>query len=290
LRPLLAVLKVRIGASRKVGFAVNMLPIVDSHCHLDFEDFRDDLPSILKNARHAGIIAMVCVGSGGDFATAERAVALANREADVFAAIGIHPHDAAKMTPDLWPSLQKLAEDPRVVGIGETGLDYFYDHSPRDVQRDVFVRFLQLATTVERPVICHIRDAHEDAAEVLHTGPIPAAGGVIHCFTGNVQDARRYLDLGLYLSFSGVLTFKKAEDLRAAAAYAPPDRILVETDAPYLAPIPHRGKRNEPAFVVRTLETLAEVRGMSVARAAEVTTANALRLFRLTPRLAPVDG
>jgi TatD DNase family protein len=265
-----------------------MLPIVDSHCHLDFEDFRDDLPSILKSARDAGIIAMVCVGSGGDLATAERAVALANRESDVFAAIGIHPHDVAKMTPEMWSGLTELAKDPRVVGIGETGLDYFYDHSPRDVQRDVFLRFLRLASSAAKPVICHVRDAHEDAAQILHSGPIPEAGGVIHCFTGNVEHARKYLDLGLYLSFSGVLTFKKADDLRAAAAYAPPDRILVETDAPYLAPIPHRGKRNEPAFVVRTLEALAEVRGMGFPRAAEATTANALRLFRLTPPLALV--
>jgi TatD DNase family protein len=260
-----------------------MLPIVDSHCHLDFEDFHDDLPAVLERARGAGIIAMVCVGSGGDLTTAERAVALANQERDVFAAVGIHPHDAAKITPDFWPALEKLAQDPRVVGIGETGLDYFYDHSPRQVQREVFEAFLKLASSVNRPVICHVRDAHEDAAQVLGTGPIPEAGGVIHCFTGNVDDARRYLDLGLYLSFSGVLTFKKADDVRKAAAYAPEDRIMVETDAPYLAPIPHRGKRNEPAFVVKSLEALAQVRGISPSRAAEATTANAFRLFRLTP-------
>lgn len=260
-----------------------MSPIVDSHCHLDFEDFRDDLPAVLERARAAGIIAMVCVGSAGDLATAERAVALANKEPDVFAAVGIHPHDAAKITPDFWPALEKLAKEPRVVGIGETGLDYFYDHSPRQLQREVFETFLRLATTVNRPVICHIRDAHEDAARVLRAGPIPDAGGVIHCFTGNVDDARKYLDLGLYLSFSGVLTFKKADDLRKAAAYAPEDRIMVETDAPYLAPIPHRGKRNEPAFVAKSLEALAQVRGIGLARAADATTANAFRLFRLTP-------
>jgi len=264
-----------------------MLPTVDSHCHLDFEDFRDDLPAVLDRARSAGIIAMVCVGSGGDLATAERAVALANQESDVFAAVGIHPHDAAKITPDFWPVLEKLAKDPRVVGIGETGLDYFYDHSPRQVQREVFEAFLRLATAVDRPVICHVRDAHEDAARVLRSGPIPGAGGVIHCFTGNVDDARKYLDLGLHLSFSGVLTFKKADDLRKAAAFAPDDRIMVETDSPYLAPIPHRGKRNEPAFVMKSLEALAQVRGITPSRAAEVTTANAFRLFRLSlPGLA----
>jgi TatD DNase family protein len=259
-----------------------MFPIVDSHCHLDFEDFREDLASVIDRARSAGIIAMVCVGSGEDLATAERAVALANREADIYAAVGIHPHDAAKLTPDLWTALEKLAADPRVVGIGETGLDYFYDHSPRDVQREVFQRFLRLAATVARPIICHVRDAHEDAIAVLRAGPLPDAGGVIHCFTGTVEDARRYLDLGLYLSFSGVMTFKKADELRKAAAYAPADRILVETDAPYLAPIPHRGQRNEPAFVAKTLEALAQVRGISLPTAAEATTANAFRLFQLS--------
>jgi len=260
-----------------------MLPIVDSHCHLDFEDFRDDLPAVIERARHASIIAMVCVGSGSDLATAERAVELAKKEPDVFAAIGIHPHDAAKLTPEIWAGLETLAKEERVVGIGETGLDYFYDHSPRQVQREAFERFLRLAVSVGRPVICHVRDAHDDAAEVLRAGPLPDAGGVIHCFTGTVEDARRYLDLGLYLSFSGVLTFKKADDLRKAAAYAPADRILIETDAPYLAPIPHRGERNEPAFVVKTLEALAQVRSAGVGRIAEATTANAFRLFRLSP-------
>jgi TatD DNase family protein len=258
-----------------------MLPIVDSHCHLDFEDFRDDLPAILERARAAGIMAMVCVGAGGDLETAERAAALAEREPDVYAAVGIHPHDAAKLTPEMWPALTELGKRERVVGIGETGLDYFYDHSPRQVQREAFERFLQVAVAVKRPVICHVRDAHEDAATVLAAGPLPDEGGVIHCFSGNRDHARRYLDLGLHLSFSGVITFKKADDIRAAAAYAPADRILVETDAPYLAPVPHRGQRNEPAFVVKTLEALAGVRGMPLGRAAEVTTANAFRLFGL---------
>jgi TatD DNase family protein len=269
-----------------------MLPIVDSHCHLDFEDFREDLPAVLDRARATGLVAMVCVGSGGDLGTAERAVELAGREPEVFAAIGIHPHDAAKMTPELWPALEELAKKPRVVGIGETGLDYFYDHSPRQVQREVFERFLKLATAAKRPVICHVRDAHDDAVAVLRAGPIPDAGGVIHCFSGNVEDARRYLDLGLHLSFSGVITFKKADDLREAAAYAPADRILVETDAPFLAPIPHRGQRNEPSFVAKTLDSLARVRGITPSQAAEATTANAFRLFDLTiaPIVAPITA
>jgi TatD DNase family protein len=261
---------------------MSMLPIVDSHCHLDFEDFRDELPAVLERARAAGILAMVCVGSGGDLETARRAAALATQEPDIFAAVGIHPHDAGKIEPDFWPALEELAKQPRVVGIGETGLDYFYDHSPKQVQREVFERFLRLATAVKRPVICHVRDAHEDAIAVLRVGPLPDQGGVIHCFTGNVENARCYLDLGFHLSFSGVITFKKADDIRAAAAFAPTDRIMVETDAPYLAPIPHRGKRNEPAYVVKTLEALAQVRGSSPGRIAEATTTNAFRLFNLT--------
>jgi TatD DNase family protein len=259
-----------------------MLPIVDSHCHLDFESFREDLPAVLERARAAGIVAMVCVGSGEDVATAERAVALADKQPDVYAAVGIHPHDAGKMLPEFWPALEELARKPRAVGVGESGLDYFYDHSPRQVQREVFERFLRLATAVKRPVMCHVRDAHEDAIAMLRTGPLPDECGMIHCYSGNVDQARRYLDLGMYLSFSGVITYKKADEIRAAAAYAPADRILIETDAPYLAPIPHRGHRNEPAYVVQTLEALARVRGISPSRAAEATTANAFRLFNLS--------
>ncbi len=258
-----------------------MNPIIDSHCHLDFEDFREDLPAVLGRAREAGLVAMVSVGAGADLATAQRAVDLAGKEPDVFAAVGIHPHEAGKVQPEFWPALAELARQPEVVGIGETGLDYFYDHSPREVQREIFTRFLLLAHAADLPVICHIRDAHDDAVAILHDGPLPAAGGVIHCFSGDVDQARQYLDLGLFLSFSGLLTFKKADDVRRAAAYAPADRVLVETDAPYLAPVPHRGHRNEPAFVSQTLEALAQVRQIPVGRAAETTTANALRLYRL---------
>jgi TatD DNase family protein len=260
-----------------------MLPIVDTHCHLDpeSEEFRADLPAVLERARAAGVLGMVCIGTGQDLETAKRAVALAEKEPDVFAAIGIAPHDAVKVQPEHWPAFAELAKHPRVVAIGETGLEYHYDHSPRPVQREVFAGFLRLAADARRPVICHVRDAHEDVIAMLRAGPLPDPGGVIHCYSGNVAHARSYLDLGLYLSFSGVITFKKADDIRAAAAYAPVDRILVETDAPYLAPIPHRGQRNEPAYIVKTIEALAQVRGLSPGRIAEATTANAFRLFNL---------
>jgi TatD DNase family protein len=254
--------------------------MIDTHCHLDVADFGADRPEVMARARAAGITTMVCIGSGRDIGAAREAVRLAGVEPDVYASVGIHPHDVAGMTEADWDELARLARAPRVVGIGETGLDYYYDHSPREAQRAAYRRFIGLARDSGQPVISHIRDAHADAAEILAETGAAALGGVIHCFSGGVDDARRYLDLGQYLSFSGILTFKTAAPIREAAAFAPADRILVETDAPFLAPIPHRGKRNEPAFVVKTVETLAGVRGMSFEEAVRVTTENARRLFR----------
>jgi len=254
--------------------------MIDTHCHLDVADFGADRPEVMARARAAGITTMVCIGSGRDITAAREAVRLAGVEPDVYASVGVHPHDVVGMTESDWDELARLARAPRVVGIGETGLDYYYDHSPRETQRAAYRRFIALARDAERPVISHIRDAHTDAAEIIADTGAAALGGVIHCFSGGVDDARRYLDLGQYLSFSGILTFKTAAPIREATAFAPADRILVETDAPFLAPIPHRGKRNEPAFVVKTVETLASVRGMSFEEAVRVTTENARRLFR----------
>ena len=168
-----------------------------------------------------------------------------------------------------------------MVAVGETGLDYFYDHSPRDKQAEVFRRFLGLSRSAHRPFVCHVRDAHEDALAILRAESPGEAGGVVHCFSGNLDHARGYLDLDLDLSFSGILTFKNADEIRRVAAYAPLRSILVETDAPYLAPMPFRGKRNEPSFVVKTLEALAAVRGIPFASTAEATTENARRRFQL---------
>jgi TatD DNase family protein len=255
--------------------------MIDSHCHLDEERFGADLPGVLERARAAGVRAMICIGSGRDLASARASVALATREPDVYATVGVHPHDVAGMSEADWTELRDLATGARVVGIGETGLDYFYDHSPRDAQRAAYRRFIGLAREVNKPLSSHIRDAHEDAATMLRDERAADVGGVIHCFTGGVEDARRYLDLGHHLSFSGILTFKNADPVRAAAVFAPLDRILVETDAPFLAPIPHRGKRNEPAFVAATLEALARLRGISPDEAAAATAANTRRLFGL---------
>jgi TatD DNase family protein len=255
--------------------------MIDSHCHLDFADYSADLPAVLTRAREAGVTAFVCIGSGRDISSARGAVALAAAESDVFAAVGVHPHDAARMTEEDWAELDVLARAPRVVGVGETGLDYHYDLSPREVQQAAYRRFIDLARAAGRPVVSHVREAHEDAARILGEERVGDVGGVIHCFTGGVVDARRYLDLGHYLSFSGILTFRNAEDVRAAAAFAPLDRLLVETDAPYLAPIPHRGKRNEPAFLAETLRVLAGVRFSDVSTVEAATIENTKRLFSL---------
>jgi len=258
-----------------------MPEIIDSHCHLDFPDYGDELPEVLARARAAGVVRMICVGSGKDLGSARSAIALAAREPDIYASVGIHPHDVAHMDEASWQELDGLARAPRVVAIGETGLDYYYDHSPRDQQRSAFRRFIALACTTRLPIICHIRDAHEEAAEILAAENAAEVGGVIHCFTGGVADARRYLALGFQLSFSGILTFKNATAIREAAVDAPLERVMVETDAPYLAPIPHRGKRNEPSYVVNTLALLAELRGISFDEAAAATTANTRRVFNL---------
>jgi TatD DNase family protein len=255
--------------------------MIDSHCHLDFAEYASDRGEVLARARSVGVSAFVCIGSGQDTTSARQAVALAAAEGDVYAAVGVHPHDVAGMSEADWTELDGLARAARVVGIGETGLDYHYDHSPRDVQQRAYERFIALARAVGRPVISHVRDAHDDAARILRDAGAAEVGGVIHCFTGGVAEARRYLDLGHHLSFSGILTFKNAQPIRDAAAFAPAERILIETDAPYLAPIPHRGKRNEPSYIVETLRVLAEVRGAAIADVEAVTTENTRRLFGL---------
>lgn len=256
---------------------------IDSHAHIDAGDFDADRDQVLARAHAAGVHEMVCVGAAGDLATAERTVALAERVPGLYATVGVHPHEAARMEPDWWPALARLAGRDAVVGIGETGLDYFYDSSPRDVQRACFRRFLELGRTLGLPVVCHVRDAHDDARAILREQDAGAIGGVIHCFTGTPEDAAAYVDMGLYVSFSGIVTFpgKRSDPVRAAVRVVPRDRLLIETDCPYLAPAPHRGKRNEPAFVVHTAEIVAREAGLALAELAELTTANTRRLFSL---------
>jgi TatD DNase family protein len=263
--------------------------MIDSHCHLEPAFFGEDCAEVLARARNAGIEALVCIGSGRGLEPARQALVLAAAEADVFATVGVHPHDVSLMSEDEWRELDGLARAHKVVGVGETGLDYHYDLSPREQQRAAYRRFVALARGARRPVVSHVRDAHDDAVDILRSEGAAEVGGVIHCFTGGVDEARRYLAIGQHLSFSGILTFKNAEGIRAAAAFAPLDRILVETDAPYLAPIPHRGRRNEPAFITETLRVLAAVRAAPVDELAAATAANTRRLFSL-PESVPPPG
>jgi len=253
--------------------------LVDSHCHLDDSKFDEDREQVIERARAAGVERMLAIGTGDGPPDLETATRLADRYPFIYATIGVHPHEASKAQPETYDSLRALTTHPKVLGIGEIGLDYHYDFSPRDVQREVFERQLAIAREAKKPIIIHTREAWEDTLAILQqhwTG-----GGIMHCFTGDAAQARQALDLGFHLSFGGVLTFPKAESLREAARLAPADRLLVETDCPYLAPVPHRGKRNEPGFVVDTARRLAEVRGVTPEEIAELTTANFDRLFGL---------
>ena len=255
---------------------------MDSHAHLDFEDYQGELESVAARARAAGVERVVLIGlwrAPGQFGNA---LELASRQPGWYSAtIGVHPHECARVPEEDWRAMEALARDPRVVGVGETGLDFHYDHSPRDVQEASFRRSVAAAKAAGKPVVVHVREADEACARVLREEGVPAAGGVIHCFTGDWPRARAYLDLGLHLSVAGVVTFKTADGLRDAVRRAPRDRVLVETDCPFLAPIPYRGKRNEPAYVARTAEKVAELWGITVDEVGEITTANARRFFRL---------
>jgi TatD DNase family protein len=252
--------------------------LVDSHCHLDFADFGAELDAVVERAGAAGVATMVTICTR--LTEFERVRAIAERYPNVWCSVGIHPHEAASEPETAAARLVELARHPRVVGIGETGLDYHYDHSPRERQREVFRAHIEAARLSGLPLIVHSRNADADTVELLEEGA--AAGGltgVIHCFSSTELLARGALALGFYISLSGILTFRNAEELRRIARDVPPERLLVETDAPYLAPVPHRGKRNEPAFVTYTAACLAGLRGQEPAALAAQTTANFHRLF-----------
>jgi TatD DNase family protein len=251
--------------------------LIDSHCHLDDKQFDPDRDAVIQRALEAGVERMMAIGTGDGPPDLEAALRLARRHDFIYATVGVHPHDAAKATPETFAALEALAADTKVLAIGEIGLDYHYDFSPRNVQREVFVEQLKLAGRAGKPIVIHTREAWDDTLLVLREHW--SGGGIIHCFSGGPGEARQALDLGFHLSFGGVLTFPKADALREAARLGPEDRLLVETDAPYLAPVPKRGKRNEPAFMLETARRLAEVRGVAPERIAEVTTENFARLM-----------
>ena len=257
---------------------------VDSHAHIDGEEFDVDRDEVLKRARERGVRAILNVGTGdprsGVF---ERAVALAEEHADVYAAVGVHPHDARLFDERASELLQTLAQgSSRVIAWGEIGLDYHYDHSPRDVQREAFARQLCLAREANLPVVIHTREADAETMEILESEYSQTArGGVMHCFGGSYEMAKRALDLNFMISFAGILTFKKAEALRDVARRLPLERVLIETDCPYLAPVPHRGRRNEPAYVVEVAACLAELHNREAAEVGKITGANFTSFFKV---------
>jgi TatD DNase family protein len=275
-----ALVRLRVsGVSSRLGTVV--LDLFDSHCHLDDEAFAADREAVLDRARTAGVRGVVTVGTS--LASSRRAIALAEQHADVYAAVAIHPHDASNATAAAMAELETLARHPRVVAIGETGLDYYRDFAPREAQAQAFRAHLALARLLNLPVIIHNRDAHLDVMQILaEEAPLRV---IMHCFSGSPEVARRCLDCGYYLGLGGPLTYRNARRALEVAAYVPPDRLLLETDAPYLPPEPHRGRRNEPSYLPLIAWAAAHARGVSAGTVAEITTSNAREAFGLA-RLA----
>ncbi len=257
--------------------------LIDSHCHLDFPELADDEAGVLARARTAGVAGMLTIGTRLD--QFERVRAIAERHDNVWCSVGVHPHEAkdeGQRTPD---RLIEATHHPKVVGIGETGLDFYYAHSPRDEQAESFRAHIAASRTTGLPLIVHTRDADRETIDILEEeagkGSFP---GLIHCFSSSAEVARHALALGLYISISGIVTFKAAESLRTVVRDIPLDRLLVETDSPYLAPIPKRGKTNEPAYVAHTAAKVAELKGVGIAELEAATTANFFRLFTKAER------
>ncbi|WP_437311596.1 TatD family hydrolase [Sorangium sp. So ce388] len=258
--------------------------IIDSHCHVDPHHFREGADAVLDRARAAGVDAFVVVGVDADLSAARFAADLAARRADVHAAVGVHPHDASALDDRMLAELEVLARRPEVVAVGEIGLDYHYMHSPRDTQQRVFADLVALARKVEKPIVIHTREAAEDTLAILERAGASEVGGIIHCFSEDRAFAERALALDFDLSFSGIVTFKSARAIQEVAAWAPGDRILVETDSPYLAPVPFRGKRCEPGHVLHTARFVAELRGEPFEALAARTAENTCRRLRLRSR------
>jgi len=259
--------------------------LVDSHCHLDFPDFASELDAVVARAREAGIGRIVTISTR--VKKLAQILAIADTFPDVFCSVGTHPHSAADELDIDAKALIALSQHPKIVAIGEAGLDYHYDNSPRDAQEQSFRQHIVAARETRLPLVIHSRDCDADMARILEQetgkGAFPA---VLHCFTGGRELAFKAMDLGLHISFTGILTFKRSDELRAIAKDLPADRFLVETDAPYLAPLPYRGKRNEPAYVTETAKVLAATRGVSPDEIAAQTTENFFRLFSKVPRIA----
>lgn len=262
---------------------------VDSHAHLDGTQFDSDREQVIARAREAGVQTMVAIGNGDGPPTLDAGIQLAEKYPFMYATIGIHPHEARLASDHAYAEMARLARHPKVIAWGEIGLDYYYDHSPRDTQKSVFIRQMELAAEAELPIVIHCRpsdnsdNAWDDGLGLIRDLWAPKGmGGILHCFTGTWEHAKRALDMGFMISFAGNVTFPKAQQIREAALEVPLDRMLIETDCPYLAPMPHRGKRNEPAFVKETARKIGELRGISMEDVGERTAVNFYNFFKLT--------
>jgi len=255
--------------------------LVDTHAHLHDPAFDEDRLAVIARARAAGVAGFLTIGT--DVATSDAAVALAAAEPDVYAAVGIHPHDASTADEAALARIAALARAPRVVAVGEIGLDYYRDHSPRPIQRTALVAHLQLARAVRKPVLLHCREAHADLLDICGAEEVDAVGGILHCFSGDLTVARRGIDLGLLISIAGPVTYPSARRLAEVVRALPLDRLVIETDCPYLPPQPWRGQRNEPAYLPVTAARVAELLGVSTVTVAAATTENASRLLALPP-------
>lgn len=257
----------------------NKYSLIDTHCHLDMEPYKDDLDEVISRAAEAGVTRILSVGI--DLASSRRAVELANRYPGIYATIGIHPHHADDFTPETAEIFRDLARDSRVIGYGEIGVDTVKEYADKDIQEKALKDQTELAIELGLPIIIHDREAHETVYRSLkERAPLPA-GGIIHCFSGDAAWADKFMDLGFFISIPGVVTFNKAEDLQEAVRHIPLSYLLVETDGPFLAPSPYRGKRNEPAYTLYTAQKISEIKGLTLEEVAEATTANAGRLFNL---------
>jgi TatD DNase family protein len=262
----------------------------DSHCHLENQRFDADRAGVFARAQAAGVTTLLAIGNGDGpgTGTLDCAIQLARAHDGVYATVGIHPHEAALAQQSDYDELERLSRDSKVIAWGEVGLDYFYDHSPREVQQRVFVQQMEMARAAKLPIIIHCRpsdnsqNAWDDVLRLVREHwAASGLGGVLHCFTGTLDHARAALDLGFMLSFAGNITYPKSQNIRDAAAMAPPDRIFIETDSPYLAPVPHRGQRNEPAFVIEVARQIAGFRGLEMEEVGKQTTQNFYNFFHL---------
>ncbi len=255
---------------------------IDSHAHIDFSSYPpDEIPELVKRAQAAGVEKILHIASGEGTGSLEGAIAVVERFANVYAAIGVHPHDAKLVDAAVLTRVRELARHPTVVAIGEVGLDFYYDHSPREQQAKALRQFIQLARELKKPIVIHDRDAHEELLQIIREEGAKEVGGVFHCFSGDYEFGKKVLDENFLVSFTGIVTFKKAELTQDAAKRLPLTRMMIETDSPFLTPMPFRGKRNEPAYVTYVAEKIAELKAIPVEEVGRVTSLNARRLFGL---------